>query len=107
MKKQKPLIVCVGGHNIPVVFVKKPADGDNYGAFLELTDGTYRIELSETLTGEGIAKTLAHELCHASLNLAGLHVMFASPQQEEAIVCCMETLFLPALRQLGRIGIAR
>lgn len=55
----------------------------------------------EVKTVARFRRILEHEMIHASLVVAGMDE-FLDPKTEEAIVRCIDNIFLPALRRLDK-----
>ncbi len=82
----------VHGVRVPIEYAplnaNETADEKLFGFYSAETD---TITIDEKLEGLALKKTLLHEAIHASLGLSGLAEVL-TPQQEEAVCRCVETL---------------
>ncbi len=98
MRKTLPKSVVIGGRRIKVVWKKMT---DCWG---EYSHDSRSIVLSTRLQGpeknKAAWETLIHECFHACIAMAGLdHVL--GDDTEEAVVRCLEHLFLPTIEDLN------
>lgn len=98
MRKKLPNSVVIGGRRIKVQFKEMK---ETWGFY---SHDKRTIELSTKLKApeknKAAWETLVHECTHAALAMGGLdHILDEST--EEAVVRCLEHMFLPALEALN------
>ncbi|CAB4156175.1 hypothetical protein UFOVP674_52 [uncultured Caudovirales phage] len=91
--------ITIGGHKVSVMW----ADIEDYGTYCH--DSSV-IALNSNLKDDPITAmtTIRHELMHAALAVSGVG-FGVTPEQEEQIVRCMESIFFPAWEQLQVDGL--
>ena len=104
-KLKKDIIVNVGGKPVKISRIKglkTSTDEGLAGDFIEDDDGCMQIRIDADLTGEALLHTCCHELLHAALHVSGHSFILEEVTKglEEAIVRCVEYIYLPSLKEL-------
>ena len=86
-----PRSVTVGGIRLDVRL--EHLEGEYFGKYRH---DRREIVLSDEMAEEDAIATLHHELMHAALKIGGVAEVLTE-EQEEAVVRCLEHLFLPTI----------
>lgn len=98
MRKKLPTSVVIGGRRIKVVFKEMK---DTWGEYIhDKREIRMSLKLKPADKNKAAWETLVHECVHACLAMAGLdHILEEST--EEAVVRCLEHMFLPLIESLN------